>query len=102
MLTIYPDKGLINQSYESTLVIELGSEKIIKTINISFKKAQEQLPEKPVPEPGIDLGEVSGSISSGFASLAFIGSENALNLALVFIAAILLIAFIARFIRRIQ
>ncbi len=98
-ITINPSAGLFGKTYESTLVVELGNEKIIRAIVISFKKnpVPEQVPAQQ-PESNLSFNPVA----AGFASLAVFDSGTALNLALVFIAAILLIAFIARFIRRLR
>ncbi|MDD5148055.1 MAG: hypothetical protein PHH08_01170 [Candidatus ainarchaeum sp.] len=98
-ITINPSKSLEGQAYESTLIVELGNEKIIRTIDLSFKK---HIVSAPAPEPQPSSGVDLAAISSGFFSLAAFGSENALIIALAFIAAILLIAFIARFVRRVN
>jgi|SRR3989338_7362777 len=98
-LRIYPAKGLEGQTYESTLVVSLDNEKAVRTISLAFKNPAFQRPV-PVPEQNQDSG--IGFISAGFVSLAAIGSENALTIVLVIIAAILLIAFIARFLHRIN
>ncbi|MDD5163406.1 MAG: hypothetical protein PHD95_04320 [Candidatus ainarchaeum sp.] len=94
-ITIFPSNELFGKTYDSTLIVSLGSDKIIRTIGLSFKKTI-----VPVPAPGPPGN--GNPISAGLFSLAAFGSENALNIALAFIAAILLIAFIARFVRRLN
>jgi len=96
-ITITPSPELFGKTYDSTLIVSLGSDKIIRTIGLSFKKSAVPVPA-PVPQPSNNVNP----ISAGLFSLAAFGSENALNIALAFIAAILLIAFIARFVRRLN
>lgn len=96
-ITTLPSNELFGKTYDSTLIVSLGSDKIIRTIGLSFKKSATPAPV-PAQQPSNDVNQ----ISAGLISLAAFGSENALNIALAFIAAILLIAFIARFVRRLN
>lgn len=67
-------------SYASTLSVRLGDETKSKSIALFFKESKQDIP------------------ATGFFSLAnLFTSENLLNLFLAIIAAILLIAFIARY-----
>jgi len=99
-IRLLPREDLAGQTYESTLEIELGNTKIIRKIDISFKKpsGESSIIMAPVPPVSPDFN----AIGAGFATLGMIGMENALNIVLGIIAAVLLIAFIARFLRRLK
>lgn len=101
ILRLFPRDDLIGQTYESTLEIELGNEKIIRKIDVSFKQEGQIIIEPVPPEPG-PIAPDFNSITAGFVPLASFGAENALNILLALVAAILLIAFIARFLQRIK
>lgn len=83
-IVLLPNSELAGTVYASTLTAKLGNETASRQVNIAFEGAR-----KPS--------------AAGFFSLAsLLSAENALNIALVIIAAILLIAFIARFTKRVS
>jgi len=102
--------SLAGQDYESTLLVQSGGEKIEKKIDVSFMEKA----AAPAPVPKKDADDFIGSnalVSGFFALFSFdwlgwfgwlFTPENALNLALALIAAVLLIAFIARFVKRLE
>jgi hypothetical protein len=105
-VTVFPREDLLEQTYETSLIVELGDEKIVKKVNIIFKPSffQEQdSAQEPTP---VDFSTLTGFFS--FFSIPamnfgqYFSWETALNVFLVIVAAILLIAFIARFTRRIS
>jgi len=93
-ITLYPTEGLIGQNYESTLVVRVGEEETRKVVKIFFN------PAKPAGFGGIDSNALNVSGLVGFFSTP--NTELALTIVLAIIAAILLIAFIARLVRRFQ
>ncbi len=95
-LSIPRQEDLEGSSYEATLEVRLGQEKAFRRLRVIFKEAGK--------EPGSATGADSGLISlAGFYAIAGVFTpENLLNVFLVFVAAILLIAFIARFVKRLE
>jgi len=103
-LSILPDESLAGSTYEATLEIELGNEKAFKRISVLFKEEEtgNEAGEDPVEGEGeTPVGMFSFAEFSG-ALIGILTFENALNAVLVLIAAILLIAFIARFVKRLE
>ncbi len=97
-LSIPRQEDLEGSSYEASLEVRLGEEKAFRRLRVIFKESGK----------GEELGSTTGA-DSGLVSLAgfyaFAGiftPENLLNVFLVFVAAILLIAFIARFVKRLE
>lgn len=103
-ILFYPNEDLYGTNYESTLLILLGSEKMEEKINFSFVKlVAEEEGEGEVEQDG--EGAVAGFV--GLFSLpnlegitALINWELALDVFLILLAAVLLIAFIARLVTR--
>ena len=95
-VTIYPRSDLEGQTYQSKLEVTLGNQRYVKKVNLVFRGQQEQIGEEEPIEPG--------PITIGFFGLAMpeMSGELALNIILILIAAILLIAFIARFVKRME
>lgn len=115
-LSISPQEALGGSTYNCLLEVQAGGEKISRNISVIFKEKE----NKSSPQ-GTGTG---GNNAAGFFSLAGLSGyaaglsayatglfaygaglftpENALNAALAFIAAILLIAFIARFVKRLE
>ena len=116
-LSISPQEALEGSTYNSLLEVQVGGEKISRNISVIFKEK-----ETEANPQGTGTGD---SNAAGFFSVAglseyatglsaygtglfsyyaagFFTPENALNVALAFIAAILLIAFIARFVKRLE
>lgn len=95
LLSISPEENLAGSTYSGQLRVMMGEEQERKEIRVMFKeKAVEKPKEEPKPNPG------------GFFALpdlsAFFTAENALNIVLAIVAAILLIAFIARLVKRLE
>jgi len=91
-LSIQPNKELAGSTYEGTLEVSMGEEKVSRKIRVLFK--EEVLEEEPVEEnPLTGFYTIAGSILT---------LENALNAFLAVIAAVLLIAFIARYVKRLE
>ncbi len=96
-VSIAHDESFVGNTFETTLEVELDGETTSRKIRVMFKEIEEG--EEPASEN-----------STGFVSLAgfygvateFLTVENAFNFVLMAIAAILLIAFIARFIKRLE
>ena len=97
-LSIKPDEYLAGTTYEGTLEVEMGEEKAFKGISVIFK-------EEPVEEEEQEENQGTGFFAFGDFSAAVLGlftPENAINIFLAILAAILLIAFIARFVKRLE
>ncbi len=102
-LSLAAEERLAGQTYESTLVVELGSEREVRKIRLFFRGQAAQGQEVQQGQPGFDLQW----LSSGFFPLfnpnsmgSLLSFENILNALLAVVAAILLIAFIARLVKR--
>jgi len=95
-ICILHEEGLVGSTFEATLEVELGQFSESKRVRVMFKE--------------LEVPEETGASLAGFVSLAgfygaasmFLTMENMVNLVLVIIAAILLIAFIARFVKRLE
>ncbi len=99
-ITIQPRAGLIGQTYEGKVIATIGEEEISRPMRIVFRKAKAADKTPADPEPSNN----TGSATTGFFTVA---SPNAvsdllLNAFLGLVAAILLIAFIARFTKRLE
>jgi len=92
-LSIMPNEELAGSTYEGTLEVSMGEEKVSRKIRVLFKE-EEILREEPVEENSLTgFYTVAGSVLT---------LENALNAFLAVIAAVLLIAFIARYVKRLE
>ena len=95
-LSVKPEESLEGSTYEANLIVKLGQETVSRNIRVIFKEEEKQ--------------EGSGTNGLGFFSLAGFSTlstaiftpENMLNGFLALIAAVLLIAFIARFVKRLE
>ena len=96
-LSIHPDEALVGQTYEGRVEITLGEEKFVKIVRLVFRG------QKEAEENG-ETEESNKGTTAGLFALASLAltPELALNIMLGFIAAILLIAFIARFVKRME
>ena len=93
-IKFYPDEKLVGSSYSILLSVALDEDEIVKNMKIYYRG---ELPE--------GTGYVPGSFSSGFFSFAgasLAGSGLLVDIILVIIAAVLLIAFISRYTKRMQ
>ncbi|MDP2974409.1 MAG: hypothetical protein Q8N60_05130 [Candidatus Diapherotrites archaeon] len=95
LLSISPEENLAGSTYYGQLRVMIGEEQERKEIRVMFKGEEAEEPkEEPKPNP------------SGFFALpnlsALFTAENALNVVLALVAAILLIAFIARLVKRLE
>lgn len=95
-LSISPEENLAGSTYAGQLRVSMGEEKETREISVMFKeKATAEPKEEPAPQP-----------AAGFFALpdlsVFFTAENALNIVLAIVAAILLIAFIARLVKRLE
>ncbi len=101
-LSISPDNALEGSTYKGSIRVALGEEKATRHVSVLFKEAGEAQPkgdnggnnEEPALNP---LGFFSLPDLTGLFSF-----ENMLNAALALIGAVLLIAFIARFVKRLE
>ena len=100
-LKIYPRSDLTGQSYQTKLDVMIGNERFVKKIDLVFREKRE---EPADDEKDGNRGEENQIIPVGLFGLGLgeIGWELGLNIALIVIAAILLIAFIARFVKRME
>ena len=107
ILSIFPQEALEGSTYNCLLEAQVGGEKISRNISVIFKGKESE---------GMPQGQTGGG-NAGFFSMTWFSAsatglfsyaeglltpENALNAALVLVAAILLIAFIARFVKRLE
>jgi len=95
ILSITPDENLVSSTYSGQLRVMIGEEQERKEIRVMFKGEEAEEPkEEPKPNP------------TGFFALpnlsALFTVENALNVVLALVAAVLLIAFIARLVKRLE
>jgi len=96
ILSVKPGEKFEGSTYEGSLEASVGDERAFKKVSVIFKEKE-----------GI-IEDINGMANIGFFSLAGAAEfavslftlENALNLGLALLAAILLIAFIARFVKR--
>ncbi|MBI4053255.1 MAG: hypothetical protein HY394_04415 [Candidatus Diapherotrites archaeon] len=105
-LRVYPAPGLENTYQSASLEVWLGGEKKVVPVTIAVKEKDSGTVSVSGSKPvtANDSGSASQGPASGLFSLgtAFTAdSDLAVNLALVLIAAVLLIAFIARFTNRV-
>jgi len=98
-LSIIPSEELEGNSFETTLEIQIGEEKAFKNVRIIFKEEAETEEEPEVQTIGTGL--FSFADFDAFTAIIFT-PENALNAFLAVVAAILLIAFISRFVKRVE
>ena len=97
-LSITPSEEFEGSTYEATLEVEIGEEKAFRNVRVIFREEEES------------NGNESETTATGFFTLAdfsgfwagIFSPENVLNGFLGLIAAILLIAFIARFVKRLE
>jgi len=119
MLSIEPSAELAKSTYEASLEVSLGEEKAFRNVRVMFKEAgkgEDNAEGSEDSENGagtgsdnaVESGEGADSTGlfsfGGFSGMlaAVFTLETALNVFLVFVAAILLIAFIARFVKRLE
>lgn len=102
-ITFLPNNKVLNSSYQGTILIELGREKTQKTISMNFyekvsgeEETQEEnkTKENPVLE-GIAL--TGNFVFAGFNALL-----EPINIALILIAAVLLLLFVSRLVKRLN
>ena len=98
-LSISPGKELEGNSFETTLEVRIGEEKAFQNVRVIFKKEAEE--EEDVVVQGIGTGLFSFADFGAFAAVVFT-PENAINAFLAIVAAVLLIAFISRFVKRME
>ncbi len=95
-LSIIPTEDFAGSTYSGQLRVSIGEEQERREIKVMFKEKQVEKPaeepEQPVPAGFFALPDLS----------AFFTAENALNIVLAIVAAILLIAFIARLVKRLE
>ncbi|MFH1240696.1 MAG: hypothetical protein V1672_05825 [Candidatus Diapherotrites archaeon] len=94
-MTIYPEKGFEGSVFESQLIINLGNETQVTNMIIKFRGTENS--EEAVGEIALASGFFTLFGAASNAGL----SEIVFNVVLVVIAAILLIAFISRYTKRI-
>ena len=97
-LKIYPRSDLTGQSYQTKLDVLIGNERFVKKIDLVFREKQEEQEEGEKGEEGTQIIPV-GLFGLGLEEMSW---ELGLNIALIIIAAILLVAFIARFVKRME
>ncbi len=100
-IVMHPRGNMINSTYLSTLIIKVGDQTFVKSVNLHFTEAKKADNDANKSEDKKETGE--NTLLSGFFSLfAFdlFSLEFVLDILLVVIAAILLIAFISRYSKR--
>jgi|TARA_B100002003_G_C13880617_1_gene429934 hypothetical protein len=98
-ITVFPRSDLVSQTYQSKLEISLGDKKFVKNINLVFRAPQGEIPPtNQVPEEPETTSSTVGLFALG--AMPALTPELAFNVVLGLIAAVLLIAFIARFTKR--
>ena len=97
-LVISPRKELTGQSYESTLIVKIGSEETRKSATVVFKSAQEKpaIPGGNNQAIGIDANAFGNAVTGVVSFVSGFRNETALDALLVIAVIILLIALIAR------
>ena len=98
-LSISPSEELEGNSFETTLEIQIGEEREFKNVRVIFKKAIEE--EEDTAPQSIRTGMFSFADFGNF-TVSIFTPENALNAVLAVVAAVLLIAFISRFVKRVE
>jgi hypothetical protein len=102
-ITLYPRSDLVGQTYESKLVVALGKEKFAKKLRMVFRGGRGQLEEQAGGNESATPAGLFGLASAWPALTAFeVTTELVLDAFLAVIAAVLLIAFIARFVKRME
>ncbi len=99
-LSISPSEELEGNSFETTLEIQIGEEKVFKNVRVIFKKAIED-GEENASGQSIGTGLFTFANFETFTASIFT-PENAINAVLAVVSAILLIAFISRFVKRVE
>jgi len=98
-LSIQPKKSLEGSTYQAILEVEIGEELETRNIKLIFKEEQETEANGTAGTDGAGLFSITGFSTLATGLLTF---ENVLNAFLALVAAVLLIAFIARFTRRLE
>ncbi len=94
--TIQPNTSLVGQTYEGRIEVILGDRKFVKNMRLVFRAEQKQEEKKE------NENEYNGFSGLFLLPASILTLEFAVNVLLVFIAAVLLIAFIARFVKRLE
>ncbi|GEM_PF-2719670 len=109
-LILSPKKELTGQNYESTLVVRVGSDETRKRVRLFFHTAAEK-PQTIVPADSNAIKDQNAKKDSNANGLNFTALvsflsrpkvELALDIILIIVAAILLVAFIARIVNRVK
>ncbi len=98
-LSISPSEEFEGNSFETTLEIQIGEETAFKNVRVIFKETIEE--EEEIVPQSIGTGLFNFADFGNFTESVFT-LENALNAVLAVVAAILLIAFISRFVKRME
>jgi len=104
-ITFFPNNKLLNSSYQGTILIELGREKTQKTISMNFyEKSDFEETEKIEEENKAEENNVlegialtGNSVLAGFSKLF-----DPVNIALTLIAAVLLLLFVSRLVKKLN
>jgi hypothetical protein len=89
---LQPNNSLTGSVYTSSVNVKLSDESAVRTNALIFVPAQTiNTPNTPTPN----------TPTTGFFSLGLVGNDSILNIILILVAAVLLLAFIARFVKRV-
>ena len=95
-LSISPEENLAGSTYSGQLRVMMGAKQERREIKAMFKKKAAEKPAEEPEQPGPASFFALPDLSALFTA------ENALNIVLAIVAAVLLIAFIARLVKRLE
>ena len=96
----YPNQELAGQQYETSLITQIGNETITKKVTLIFRDRTETAGAGSSSTVGTSAGTGAFTGTTGFFTASAPSLELGMNVILIIIAAILLIAFISRFTKR--
>ncbi|MDO8537993.1 MAG: hypothetical protein Q7S21_03860 [archaeon] len=100
VLQLFPQKVTVNAEYKSTLYVTLGDETEKREIDLFFEANPKTLYQNQNTQSQNQNNSTQTISTSAFALLGANSAEFWINFILIIIAAVLLIAFIARMNRR--
>ena len=92
IVELQPNNSLTGSVYKSSVNVKLSDESAVRTNALIFVPGQViSTPNTPTPN----------TPTTGFFTLGLLGNDSLLNIVLILVAAVLLLAFIARFVKRV-
>ena len=102
-IVMHPRKDLLGSSYLSTLIVKVGEQTFVRAIELHFKEKKAEEPsDGKEGNKGEESDETALAGLFSLISLDWISAELVLDVFLVIVAAVLLLAFISRYSKRVS